>query len=1697
MSQVIYLSDGANESDIASALALIGNEGGTLVLPKNAEITISDGLKIDVTNRDITIDLNGSTLRQGNDVTVISANGMMGTTKAVAIDTTGTNAKITYDAVPGDVQVGSWIKIASDDILPNDNRNTELPTRLGQAMQVVSINGNVVELAGEPLYADQYATNVRAAQIVSGTLKITNGTVQGDQTDPTWLSTLVNIRDAIGVEIDHLTVKDGNSMGINLVNNVNSTVRESVAMNLRDDTTIGWYGYGVHSAGSLNTTVIGLYAEQVRHATDDNGVGVAAGDPSISKYGADIGMVVRDSVSYRASAFSYSFHSEGRNGLLDNVASFESHGFVGIRGVGNSVTNSISVGDERAFQYFEYGYGDAKDSVIDNVIVREAGVYVHNVQGDPTNNIIKNSYLEYDYRTGNPGSTVLVDTTVVKTDGVDDDVISGTDAADRLLGGRGIDILSGGNGNDYIWGGQENDTLTGGAGSDRFVLDRTDSVDTVTDFQSGEGGDILDVSILGARYGWRGDYLANGYVVFEQSGNDTLVKVNADPANMAVTIAILQNVSADTLTVSNLQMTISGNASTYVTPPLPTTVLDPGSIGYAKGVTITGTTGADYIDGSHSVPGQPLPTLSADSIATGSGDDYIDGLGGADNINTGAGNDTVVYYSGIKATLQGGSGRDTLLLNSSDVIDLSSSDQSEGLAVVSGFDDVDGRSAGVGLSIFGNANNNNLWGGAGDDRFRSNGGNDRIDGGAGDDIILFDGNRDDYSFIRISADTWRAQDLRIPTSPYRTYLTSVERVSFNDQLAQIETLNRPPSDLVIDNSSVAENAPGGTIVGHVQSIDLDVSEINTFTLLDDDGGRFAISGNLIVATGPLDAEDGLTHSIIVQVSDSDGHLLSKQFEISVGDVNDTAPVLTLGSSLIVDENQRVVGDLTASDADQTGETVSFSIVEGAGDGALFTIEGTQLLFRTAPDYESGAGPYQVTVETSDGVNSRQQVVTVMVGDVKTGDVMLGTSGDDMFTYASTLGYDHVDGAAGSDTVVVATGAAGRIGAASGSLLIDADGDGTTDLFASNVEHLELSGSDVVLGAGLAATGLVEAKLAGTSGADRFDGALGDVALMLSGLGGNDVLLGGSGADLLDGGTGDDRMVGGLGDDIYVVDTTGDSVEEAADGGSDTVQTSLASYVLGANVEALSYLGTRAFTGTGNVLDNVLTGGSGADRLDGLGGADVMKGGAGNDTYVVDNAGDVVIELAGQGTDRVLSQISYTLSDNIETLQLSTSKALNGTGNDLGNTIIGNAGVNILDGRGGADMLTGGAGDDVFVFQRGEGHGDVVTDFAGAGVAGGDSLRFIGYGADAYLTQVGTSDVYTIHAGSAYGDALETIRLAGVTQLTGADYSFDGAATAPPQPDPGPGPDTGPGTGTGGSNVFTGSDGDDQLDGSTYTADLTLSGLGGNDVLLGGSGADLLDGGTGDDRMVGGLGDDLYVVDTTGDLVEEAAGGGTDTVQTSLSSYVLGANVEALSYLGTRAFTGTGNVLDNMLTGGSGADRLDGLGGADMMKGGAGNDTYVVDNVGDVVIELAGQGTDRVLSQISYTLSDNIETLQLSTSKALNGTGNDLGNTIIGNAGVNILDGRGGADMLTGGAGDDVFVFQRGEGHGDVVTDFAGAGVAGGDSLRFIGYGADAYLTQVGTSDVYTIHAGSAYGDALDTIRLAGVTQLTTADYLFA
>ena len=280
-----------------------------------------------------------------------------------------------------------------------------------------------------------------------------------------------------------------------------------------------------------------------------------------------------------------------------------------------------------------------------------------------------------------------------------------------------------------------------------------------------------------------------------------------------------------------------------------------------------------------------------------------------------------------------------------------------------------------------------------------------------------------------------------------------------------------------------------------------------------------------------------------------------------------------------------------------------------------------------------------------------------------------------------------------------------------------------------------------------------ATINGTSGDDTLNGTSG--ADLIFGFGGNDILNGNGGNDQLDGGTGADTMSGGTGSDIYFVDDAGDSVIEAAGEGNDEVRTTLAAYALGANVEKLRFIGSGSFTGTGNGLNNeiygggwndILFGNAGVDTLSGGGGddslyggadgdvliggtgADYMEGNDGDDVYIVDNAGDAVVELASEGIDHVYTALAvYTLPDHVETGSWNFGVgAVAMTGNALDNAMFGSSfddslsgldGNDILRGFIGADTLDGGDGDDLIV---GGADADGLT-----GGAGADNFR-IGY-----------------------------------------------------------------------------------------------------------------------------------------------------------------------------------------------------------------------------------------------------------------------------------------------------------------------------------------------------------------------------------
>jgi Ca2+-binding RTX toxin-like protein len=665
------------------------------------------------------------------------------------------------------------------------------------------------------------------------------------------------------------------------------------------------------------------------------------------------------------------------------------------------------------------------------------------------------------------------------------------------------------------------------------------------------------------------------------------------------------------------------------------------------------------------------------------------------------------------------------------------------------------------------------------------------------------------------------------------------------------------------------------------------------------------------------------------------------------------------------------------------------------------------------------------------------------------NTIIGNIGDNVLNGLG--GNDTMTGGKGNDIYVVDT---------VGDKLTELANQGTSDwvysfladyTLGANVENLFL------LSGGVDGTGnTLNNIMDGNAQSNTLEGGGGNDDL--SGSGGADSLVGGAGNDTMDGGSGIDTMTGGTGNDTYVVHELADKVVELAGGGTDLVRTIVDGVVLAANVENLTLQGA-AIHGSGNVLANYITGNGignslagldGNDTIDGAGGADNLSGGKGSDTYYVDDLNDKVNESAGQGKDTIFASTTFQIDGDaeIEILTLTGSGDIGGTGNKLANTINGNSGDNGIVAQDGNDTLNGGDGDDQL-----NGGDDVDVMNGGKG----DDTYYVDDAKDKAVEAAGQGydKVYVSAASYILGANIEEGWLSGGgAKLVGntlANY-LDGNS---------------------GANTLDGGGGNDEIDGGS-----------GDDSLLGGAGNDTLKGSFGDDTMNGGAGNDVFEVDSLLDKIQEAAGGGTDTVRANVSAVILADNVENLILVGGSDFSGFGNKLSNVLTGNSGTnflsadignDTLDGGEGGDSLVGGAGNDTYFVDDLADDVVETVGGGKDTVNSSVTFSFNDTleIEVLNLKSASAIGSIANNFANlitmtgagaatilgaggndTITGGIGNDLLFGGNDKDKLTGGDGDDtlnggngVDTMIGGKGHddyevsdvGDIVTEAAGQG----------------------------------------------------------
>lgn len=647
--------------------------------------------------------------------------------------------------------------------------------------------------------------------------------------------------------------------------------------------------------------------------------------------------------------------------------------------------------------------------------------------------------------------------------------------------------------------------------------------------------------------------------------------------------------------------------------------------------------------------------------------------------------------------------------------------------------------------------------------------------------------------------------------------------------------------------------------------------------------------------------------------------------------------------------------------------------------------------------------------------------------------------------------------------------------------------------------------------------------------------------------GNDLLIGNDAANVLNGGAAADTMRGGAGDDTYFVNHLLDVVDELTPptalspgvdaGGIDTVNTTLLQFSLLDNsqphlnqpanvngkVENLTYNGSGNFTGTGNGLDNRLSGGygrdtlygnGGNDTLDGRWGADTMYGGAGDDTYIIDSLLDVVDETTlvtalgiqhyadASGIDTVESSLaSYDLSKvgthptlagsaaptlfgNVENLVYTGTSGFTGIGNHLANRIVGGAQADLLKGGAGNDTLVGGGGDDTMYGGSGR---DVLqgaislnsptetnTYYIDNGDAtGGDRVIGTSVGRDVVVAEFAITsglvlDLFNTRVPATYVTTAFRSTGIDVDEVIGSDFS-------------------------------------DIVDASAVTSAITLNGGWGDDVLTGGANDDFINGDIGADVLIGGRGADVLDGGADLDTASYADAGSGFSLDLGLGKGLTGDAAGdifvSIEHIIGSAFndTITGSNANETLEGGNGRNELYGGGGSDYlvggneydrMEGGSGNDTLV--GSGGQTAMFGGDDDDKLIGSTNNTnsfsggqgndamiggeMADYISDVDGGNDIMYGNGGSDIlidyagANQMYGGAGDDILNSVGSGSLLDGGAGNDQFSVANG--------DFTLIGGSGSDRFDAAGFG-NVVFTGGADADIFDYRVGAMHYTVTD------------------
>ena len=503
------------------------------------------------------------------------------------------------------------------------------------------------------------------------------------------------------------------------------------------------------------------------------------------------------------------------------------------------------------------------------------------------------------------------------------------------------------------------------------------------------------------------------------------------------------------------------------------------------------------------------------------------------------------------------------------------------------------------VTITTGSGNDSLTGGALGDFFAAGAGVNSITGGGGDDYVTSIG-VDSVDGGSGTGDSWSGSYGGLTTALNVTGSGGTYALSNGGSVTKVEyvalTTGSGNDSFVIapgsSNSQFSADAGAGT-----DSLTLDWSSKNGYQSGD-------LSNSSSFSAGDSRIEYSVSASSIEVLSVTFGGG-SGDFSIGVGGV------VTFDGGAGADGFAAYLSTISAS--------ISFVLDQAAGSTSTFVGQGSTVKNVERVTILTGSGNDSLTGGALNDVLNGGNGNDVIDGGAG-GDTLTGGGGLDTLSFASSANAitfslkTNQSGAFnagnGSDT---ATGFENLIG----SSMADTLSGGTTDnRIDGGVGADIMSGDtgndvyvvdnvgDVVTEAASAGTDEVQTMLASYALAANVENLTGTsgTGQALTGNGLVNILVGGSGNDTLDGGTGADMMSGNAGDDIYIVDDAGDVVTELADGGTDEVRTSLASYTLGANLENL----------TGSVAGQTLTGNALNNRIDGGGGTDIMVGGLGND-----------------------------------------------------------------------------------------------------------------------------------------------------------------------------------------------------------------------------------------------------------------------------------------------------------------------------------------------------------------------------------------------------------------------------------------------------------------------------------------------------